>query len=118
MAFPKTRRFVFRIELPDGPHVATHLAPIQGDLKKPEVHAAAVASIKKGLAQNDDAVLDEDSIQDATTDYSVLEKMVEQLRAENPARPLADDLGVQGQILAKPEVARTIAAANKVQEEA
>lgn len=120
MAFAQMRAFAFRFSLPDGDHIGRHTMHIRSDIKKDGVRKAVIDSINKGLGQNEDAHFDGNVLEESTHDHSVIDKMVAKLRAENPNRPLANDLGLDtnNRLLTNPEVARNIAAANQVQQEA
>lgn len=106
--------YMFRFELPDGVHIATHRTVLRP--KTSEEVKALHEQISKAIMQNPDAVIDWNSLK-AVKDPNEIEKAVEALRKENPSRPLAQDLGLDAtnRLLTNPEVARTIAAANNLE---
>jgi hypothetical protein len=100
--------YMFRFNLPDGVHLAGHrtTTPWQTDEDKQSI----VDDIKRHLSQNPDAVLIEDSIKPVKS-YDEIMDAAKQLKAENPERKLAHEMGLDtpNRLLTNPDVARAYA---------
>lgn len=97
MAVPGHHKIAFRFNLPDGDHIAVHNTFVDKGWDKDTKQRSLATTIKNSLVQNPDAKLDENSFVDLSLEkdpQGKLRDMVEQLRREDPNRPLADDMGL------------------------
>lgn len=108
--------YMFRFNLPDGPHIATHRTVTRPkDDKDQEAIIKLRDEINKAIGQNPDATIEWDSLR-AVKSHEEIVAAVNDLKAEDPDRPLAHELGIDAtnRFLTNPEVAQTLAAANEM----
>jgi uncharacterized protein YecE (DUF72 family) len=106
MPIQRVQLYMFRFNLPDGVHIAGHRdIPIRKG--NAEDLAGVHQRIKQWASQNDDAVVDFDSLT-PVDDYTVIAEAAKRLKEENPERPLANEMGLDtpNRVMTDPSIAR------------